>query len=350
MEATAAQGAWKKTLWQGLAVAVLLVGVLLAPTLAFPIALTLSLAVCPAFAKGDIGLALALPLAPMVAYLLGGGNLTLALCIPLAPYLCLLGFLLAKRQRYSFAAKALLCAVAFSFAALAMLSHIGTTLGGSLFPSLAEYAVQRVQGSLSSGNILYRLASIGFLPMPEAYRNAAGLQLGDIILLNPLLQYELINMLRLRLTEGLQLWIPSLLMQGAITVGLFTAFLSERAAAQKAGNPKAAPLFRTLHLPRREQRYMLVICIGTVLTSLSGQTFTTVLCTLFYSAFATVYQLLGAAVMVFVLARRHPQRTALYGVFAALLILVFPLALFLLGMADQFMPLRAASLNHQEEE
>ena len=35
---------------------------------------------------------------------------------------------------------------------------------------------------------------------------------------------------------------------------------------------------------------------------------------------------------------------------AALLFLIFPLALFMLGMIDQFMPLRTASFNHQEEE
>ena len=350
MEATAAQGAWKKVLWQGMTVAALLGCAYLFPPLAFLAAFALPLWVCPAFAKGDIGLALVLPLAPTAACLMNAYDPMLTLCIPVASYLCLLGHTLAKRQRFSFTAEGLLYTVSIIVAALLMLLQIGSSLGGPLFSGLSERLVQRVQGSLLSGNILYALASVGFLPMPEAYRNAAGLQLGNILLLNPFLHIEFINMLRLRLTEELQLLIPTLLMQGSILCGFFSALRSERAQAKKTGNPQAAPVFRSLQLPRREQQYMLVLCIGTVLTSFSNQPLISLLCTLMYSAFATVFQLLGAAVLVYRLARRHPRRITLYGALAALLFLVFPLALFMLGMIDQFLPLRTASFNHQEEE
>ncbi len=160
-------------------------------------------------------------------------------------------------------------------------------------------------------------------------------------------------MMRLRLHEDLAVLVPQALVQGALVLGLFTALLAEGARYARAGEPKAAPLFRTLHLTRREQRYMLALCVGIVLTSFTDSAFLSLLCTLMYAAFAGVYQLLGAAVMVYLMARNHPRRTALYGLLAAALYALFPLALFILGMADQFFRLRAAGAQpteHQEED
>ena len=95
---------------------------------------------------------------------------------------------------------------------------------------------------------------------------------------------------------------------------------------------------------------MMVLCIATVLTSFSAHTFTAQLCMALYAAFSGVYQLLGAAVLVFLLSRNHPARTPLYGTLAAVLYAIFPFALLVLGMADQFMHLRTAGQSHQEEE
>ena len=95
---------------------------------------------------------------------------------------------------------------------------------------------------------------------------------------------------------------------------------------------------------------MLALCIGTLLTSFTDNSVTALLCALLYAAFTTVYQLLGAAVMVFTLSRRHPERKPLYAVLAGTLYLLFPVALFLLGVVDQFVNLRAFSIHHQDQE
>ena len=95
---------------------------------------------------------------------------------------------------------------------------------------------------------------------------------------------------------------------------------------------------------------MLALCIGTLLTSFSDSSLTSLLCVLLYATFTTVYQLLGAAVMVFSLSRRHPERKALYAVLAGILYLLFPVALFLLGVVDQFVNLRAFGIHHQDQE
>ena len=350
MDATASLILWKKHLWQALAIGILFACAYLLPPLSLPVSLTLALIVCPAFIQGEVWFALGLPLAPMVAYLVTGGDILFALWIPLCPYLCLLTVSFAPRWRLSFSLEALLCVASYLIAALGMLARAGELLGGALIPQLADYATGKVQNSVMAGTILYKLTNIGFLTVPDAYRNAAGLQLGGMVVLNPLLQHELINMLRLRLNENLSVVIPSLLIQGALIVGLFTALFTQRARAHKLGKPETAPLFRTLHLPRREQGYMLAVCIGTVLTSFTDHSFVSLLCALLYAAFGAVYQLLGAAVLVFVLARRHPKRTVLYGFAATALYLLFPMALLLLGLADQFVNLRATTLNHQEEE
>ena len=74
------------------------------------------------------------------------------------------------------------------------------------------------------------------------------------------------------------------------------------------------------------------------------------LCAVLYAAFSGVYQLLGAAVLVYQLGSKHPARAPLYGTLAAVLYAVFPLALFLLGLMDQFMRLRAPTQPQHKEE
>ncbi len=350
MDATAPPDTWKRSLWQALALLAFLAGGYYVPLLSLAAACLLPLIVCPAFVKGHVWFALALPLAPMAAFIASGGDLYIGLMLPLFAYLCLLTISFCHRRRVSFTLTILLCIGAMIAASLTLALRLGNLLGTPLSLGLADYITGQVDHSLLSGSILYRLTASGFLAVPEAYRNVAGIQFGNYILLNPLLRHELLNMLHLRLQEGFTQWLPTLLMQGSITIGLFTAFFTERVYATRLGGRAAKPLFRTLHLPRREQRFMLVLCILMVLTAFSNHALGALLSTLFYTAFMTIYQLLGAAVMIFLLARRRPERLTLYGIAAALLFIIFPLVLFVLGMADQFIHLRTASLKHQEEE
>ncbi len=342
--------ALRKTVMQMLALAALAAALYFAHPLALPAGLLMPLASCNLHGRGETVLAFMLPVAPALAYLLGGGDHYLAVLLLLLPLFCLLAVVLARRVRFSFSGETGLCVAVYLAAGLLMLARVRMALGAPLFSGLADYAVRQINGSLMGGSILYRLASVGYLTVPQGLRTVAGLQLGDLVLLNPLLHAELTNMLRLRLDEGLRVWLPTLLMQGSLTLGLFSALLCERGRSRKAETPQLTPLFRTLHLPRREQGYLLMVCIATVLTSFSAQSYTSLLCTTLYATFAGVYQLLGAAVLVFLFCRRHPGRAPLYGTLAAVLYVIFPLALFVLGMADQFMHLRAASLSHQEEE
>lgn len=350
MDATVTLGTWKRYLWHMITFGVLLGCAYLLPPLAFVVAFTLSLIVCPAFSDGDTWYALALPVAPAIGFFISGGDAYFSVLLTMFPYLCLLVVAAKQRWHMTFLLEILLCTGAFLLSALGILMRLSELLGGPLFQSLSQYVVDSIRSSLLGGSILYQLTQFGLLTVPDAYQSTAGFQLGSFVWLNPPLQKELLNMLRLRLNEGFAQWIPSLLMQGSIVLGLFTAINTERARARKAGVHQPMPSFTLLRLSRREQGFMLALCIGTVLTSFSASAVTSLVCALMYAAFLAVYQLLGAAIMVFMLARRHPERSVLYGILAALIYLIFPMALFLLGVVDQFFNFRTSGIHPKDQD
>jgi hypothetical protein len=350
MDATATRGTWKRTLWQSL-VFVALWGVtyLFAPLAPF-LSLLLALLVCPAFMRGEVWFAVCLPLASASAFLLSGGDMVLGLLTLSSPYLSLLAVSLSRNRRLSLHAQAVAIGAAFIVSALAMLTRFSAMLGGVLFSSLADAAVRTLEHSVMGGSVLYRLVSLGILSLPDVYANTHAFKLGNLVLLEPALQRELLNMLRLRLNEGLTSWVPSLLMQGALITGLFTALSSARAHGRGTTGVSDTPRFQDLQLSHTEQGALFILCILTLLAAFAGDSLLSLLSTLAYAAFAAVYQLLGAAVLISLLARRHPERATLYGFLAALLYLAFPIALFMLGLIEQFIHLRGETPYHPKEE
>ncbi len=347
MDATATRSAWKRNLWQGLVFAALWGVTYLFTPLAPFLSLLLALLVCPAFARGDVWFAVCLPLAPASAFLLSGGDLILGFLALSSPYLSLLATSLGNRRRLNLHAQAVAVSAAFVVSALAMLTRLGAMLGGVWYTSLADVAVRTLEHSAMGGSVLYRLVSLGILSLPDAYANTYALKLGNLVLLDPALQRELLNMLRLRLNEGLASWVPSLLMQGALATGLFAALSSVRARGQGTSD---APHFRDLQLSRAEQGALFILCIVTLLAAFAGNSFLSLVSALAYAAFSAVYQLLGAAVLISLLARRHPERAVLYGFLAAFIYLAFPIVLFMLGLIDQFVHLRGETPYHPKEE
>ena len=69
---------------------------------------------------------------------------------------------------------------------------------------------------------------------------------------------------------------------------------------------------------------------------------------LFFAAFTCAFQLAGAAVLVCMLASRAPDRAPLYGVLAAVLYVLFPMVLFLLGVTDQALHFRTRLLKRTD--
>ena len=201
--------------------------------------------------------------------------------------------------------------------------------------------------SAYAGSILYRLVSAGFLSAPTSAQGVGAIQLGGFIFLNPTLQDELLKMLRLRLNELLASMIPSLMVQIGIVCGLFTALNAARAGA---GGERVAPSFLTLQLPKAYRGYVLFLAIVSLLTGFATNSVAGIVCTLTYTAFVTVYRLLGAAVLMFLLGRKSARRRPLHALLAAALYLLAPVILFILGVADQFLHLRAVTLYNSKED
>ena len=350
MEATAALAPWKKPLRQALLCGVAWLVAYLAPPLAPLLALALPLITYPLLTRGEDWLAIFLPIMPCLAFFIAGHDPVISLLLLFPSYLGFLPLRFGQRRIVPFSQVTLLCVAAVLISALLMLTRLSVMLGGPLLSQLAQWIVTQIQGSFNSGALLTRMVSVGYLDLPAAYSQTAGIQLGSIVWLNPLLQRELINMLRLRLYEDISSYLPMLLMQGSIIIGLFTSIRVFNTLQRKA-KPDAPPqLFRTLDIPKRARGVLLALAIGTAITSFSADPVVSLVCLLMYATFAAVFQLLGAAVLVFIMAARKPKRAVLYGMLAALLYVLFPLALFLLGVADQLMHLRTTNLHHQEEE
>ena len=162
---------------------------------------------------------------------------------------------------------------------------------------------------------------------------------------------ELLRILRLNLSDWLRTVVPGFIMSVSITVGVLSALFTARARVRMSGGSMmAAPSFQTLHLPKEYRGYMLFMALGALLLSLMDGSVAQLMSALLYQTFAAIYRLLGAAVFTFLLCRRRPERAKWYYVLATVLYLVLPTVLFVIGLLDSFINLRAASVYHQEEE
>ncbi len=251
-----------------------------------------------------------------------------------------------RKRKLRFDQLALGLTAATLFSTLPLLARASWLLDGALFAGLADLLTNTVGASDNCGSILYSLLNLGVLQAPAEYAGRAGLRIGQYVLLNPELRQELLNALRPRLEAWSEELIPSLLMQGSMIIGLFSALQTARVRVQ----PMHRLAFRTLRLPKPYRGYVLFLCVGSLLLQLGTTDVTQITCTLMYAAFVTVYRLLGAATLIDLLGRKNPARSALHGVLAAALYVLFPLALFLLGLADQVIGLRGKGLIHKEEE
>ena len=310
------------------------------PALAFPLSLAL-----PVWGAGRRWDWLALPAALCAGFWLAGGDALLALCLLAAPMLTQAAAMLARQKRLGIGPLMLAMIAALLTGLLLTVLRGGALLGGHVLTQAAERITQLVRTSAHSGNLLVRLLNVGLLGLPAEYRGTTAYQLGEFVVIDPALQRELLKQLRSLLTDSFTRFGPALMMQTGITAGVFAAL----GAARREGLPEA-PAFQTLRLPRRAQGYLLARCVSALVLQFCASDLCQTLCTLTYSAFTTVYRLLGAATLVFLLDRKKPERSAWHGVLAALLYLFLPFVLLILGVADQFANLRASSLFHQEED
>lgn len=340
------------------ALLLMMVCMLLAPETCLPLCMATPLVACllPQTRYGYI--AWASVAAPMVAGLMAGWDVLYAASLMLPCALSLLVTLLPKKQQAG--SNGMFLYVGASTLSLTLiLARASHLLGGSLADGLTDVLITSVQGSDRSSQLLLSFVQSGLIAVPKAYEGATLSPFG----MDPVLKRQLLLALRFVSQRLLQALIPQLFVQGALLSGLFTMLRVRRVqgvfvvlethsgpGGQRTARVAIQPGFRFLGMPA---------ALGIVLTGLglvsmpllqSANSLAITLGYLFSQMFVTCFAVLGASVLVCVMARRHPERLTLAGVLAAALYVVSPLALVLAGVAEQLFHYREKLLKDQKKD
>ncbi len=367
MHATTTPSAFRRFGLPLLLFSLLSVSVLVLPPLAFPLAFVMPLIVCPAQISVGLWFALFLPLVPCAGLLWAGADVLLSLCTLPFAYLSLLASVLIRRMKPDFLQGTLFYVLAFLTSLALLCVRLGVMLGGNLFEGLAIYLTQAVADQPAANRFFFLLIQNGVLALPPQMHNSPLLLLGQNIFLIPSLRVEILNAFRFVTMEWLYESIPALLLQLSLVIGLFASLHTARESARLYPRPvillfhgakgewksqaSAFPSLRTLFLPPSYQRHVLFLALAALVLLYAGDgKIPSLMSSMMLSAVTTVYALLGAATLVFVLCQKNPQRTVLAGLAAGALFVTFPTLLWILGFCDQFFHLRASALFQKEED
>lgn len=334
-----------------------------APAFAWAVALALPLVSCPLLGRKQQWIVPIACLVPCIVGLAAGYGPWPALSLLLPGSLCCGGLMALKAHKRLGSPMAIaVCVGAYAVALLLMVTAASCTLGASLAHGLTQLATQAVETARQPGLVLYQLAAAGLVNVPDGFQNTSLLML---VIDSGLIRQMLLSF-TLTLETLLTGLLPALLVQFTLVGGLFTALRTQRlncvvllvgksktSPAERRAQVAPPPSFSLLTLPPAV-RYGAVAfgVLGFVLCGFASS-FARTLGLLMYTAFAALFELSGAAVMVGMLTLRRPQRRVLYGILTAGLYVLFPLALFLLGTADQILHFRSNIISndqHKEEE
>jgi hypothetical protein len=219
---------------------------------------------------------------------------------------------------------------------------------------LAEWATGWVMKHPQRTQLLYQAMSSGLLPVPEGFSNFTLLTLT----INPVFLHQLELEMHARFLSLIRTSIPSLVVEGGMIIGLFTALrvqklrnaylLVDRENPQKV-RIALTPSFSMLRIPKGWNWKLLLFLIFYLLFYGSGGVLST-MAVLLRNAFETLYQLQGAAVICAWLMRQDEDRRTLAGIAAAALYLLVPMALFIIGCFHYLFPSRTQTEDDNNDE
>lgn len=334
------------------------------PPAAAAVAFLLPLAGCPLQGQSRRPLAWIACIVPVISWVCAGYDLVTGLCL-LLPYALCGGLFVFFKANKTLASPLLVfaCVGAYAISLTALAAAAAHALGTSLPTGLTRLASKAVQSTKQPGLTLYRLAAFGLVNLPKGVENTNLL----LLLFDPVLTRQMLLSFELTLEMLLKSLLPALFVHITLIGGLFTAFRTQRlncamlvvdaaegSQAERKTHVALPPGFRLLTIPSHARNALFLCGLAGMLLLFTGGAYVQTLGVLLYTVFNAIFELTGAAVMVCVLAARHPERRVLYGIMAALLYVLFPLALFLLGVTDQLLHFRSTIIhvhqNHQEEE
>ena len=340
----------------GLAVLTLVMAFL--PAVCLPVALVMPLLACPLFGQErGTWIACLSAVAPCACSMLNGYDALYSLSLASVGVLTLAATARVNAKRMPVRAAIAQFVFAYAAALLMALLAASRALGGNISTGLADAAETWVLSGDQPGLTLYRLATYGLVGVPDSYQNAS---LMAFVFDSSLIRQMTLS-LRLTVTQYARAFLPSLFMQAVLIGGLFCALRVTRIngsllvvkqlglkTSDRVTLVEEPPGFGALDLAGRE-RWTLMFMGLAGLMLLSGGSLAQTLGLLFYAAFQTVYQLLGAAALVGALTMRRPEHKALIGVGAAIVYAVAPVALLMAGIMDSFLHIRTRRKPNEEE-
>lgn len=367
MQATATRTSWKQIGMLLIVAAFLLAAVLSAPWLCFLVALLLPLFLVPLAQSSYLAFLLGTLISciPSVALVSLISDMTLAFCLATIP---LLNFFLSRflaKHRQPLGSAILWHTAATLAGQLLCWWRVGAMLGGNLFVGLADFLTRTFAAHPNGNALLFGLCQYGVLSLPESV-HALAYFLGSAVFNDSALRTETLNAFHFFVYSlGRQL-IPSLIIQFSLIIGLFTALktvhfgLASRSKPTLSFTPqKGGPMLRragqletfsSLRLSRSTQGYLLALALTSLIFLRTGGDFLDMVGSTMLTAVTTVYSLLGASVLLYLLTKDRLKRTGFGVGFVAMLYLFFPTLLTLLGLFDQFLNLRIITPYHQEED
>lgn len=337
--------------WRRAGLATLIAGcTLLWPVTALPIGALMPLVCCPMAVAAGLPYALLLAALPSVALLLRTSLPLAALCAFSFSAFSLPACLMARRHKLGVSGLALCLAGAMAAGSALAVLCLATVAGGNVFTGVGDLVLRQIDQSPYGNAMLASLLRSGFMEMPRQYVGTSIFQLGDYAVMDAGLRLELMKMLHLRLTETMRSFLPSLLVTLCMLVGLGSVMLTANAWGRRQLPPAPSPDIRMLRLTKPLRGYAAVLAIGALIFGLTSDAIFGLVGTMMYAAFSTMYEVLGASMLLFTLSSRFPKRMWLHIILALILFLVFPTALFLIGLADQFLNFRASTLFYQGED
>ena len=339
---------------------VMAVIVLVFPASCLPLSMAVPVVACPLVGhKKEEPIAWIAAAVPCAAALLGGHHALYALTL-LLPGGLMLGLtrFLQSRKRMN-PADMLWYVAAAALSLAAMLSALTYVLDQPIALWLAETLIHQVEGSEQRERLLLQLASMGLLRVPEGYTGGGLLSQ----LFGSAHIQQMIMSLRLTLETLLTNALPSLCVQGCILSGMFACIrmqhmngvmvvvsVDPQKPSEKKATVSAPPGFRSFYLPRGLRWVVLGVTLVSMMISLGGTSLEGVLGTMGYAVFETLFQLEGAAIVVFLLTVHDPDRAVTAGLLAAAIYVAAPTVLLMIALLEPMLRLRSRHADPTKEE
>ncbi|MBE5794422.1 MAG: hypothetical protein E7323_07055 [Clostridiales bacterium] len=223
--------------------------------------------------------------------------------------------------------------------------------------SLAEYIATEAEQWLmrhpKRTELLYQALAAGVLPVPEGYQQVTLLNL----MLDPVFLGEVRLMLRTRIMQLVESYVPSLLVQGCIIIGLFVhlrilrmwgSFLVADENEPKKVRMALAPAYSIVRVPPQGHA-LLGLCLLFYMLFWGSDGFLQRLAQVMYYTVEAAYQLQGGAVICERIIRKNADRRVLAGVLVAVLYAFTPIVLFVIGCFNNVFSFRSDAGDDKNE-